>query len=411
MIARAESSQPRPADVGGAFVLAAAAVGLFLLAWAGLHVGFYTRDEIQDTPLYESYAERIVDGEVPYRDFEFEYPPLAIPVLALPELVGDDYLAAFELEMAVLGALMVALLALTLRALRASAGRTALALAFAALFPLLLGSVVLTRFDLWPSALTAAALAALLAGRLRLGHGVLGLAAAAKLYPALLLPLTLAYVWWNRGRAEAVRCASIFAAVLAGLFLPFLLVAPGGIVESLARQLSRPLQIESLGAAVLLAAHQLFGIGLELESSHGSQNLVGAAPVVLAVLLALVQLGVLVAIWLRLGRRPLSAESLVLGAAAVLVAFVALGKVFSPQFLIWLVPIVPLVAGRRGVGAGLLLGVAMVTTQVWFPYRYWDLVLEFDAAASWLVLLRDLVLVALLLVLLRGTERELPRSS
>jgi hypothetical protein len=101
----------------------------------------------------------------------------------------------------------------------------------------------------------------------------------------------------------------------------------------------------------------------------------------------------------------------VLGAAAVLVAFVALGKVLSPQFLIWLVPLVPLVAGRRGVAAGLLLGVAMVTTQLWFPYRYWDLVHEFDAAASWLVLLRDLVLVGLLLVLLRGTGRGLPRSS
>jgi Glycosyltransferase family 87 len=411
MIARAESSQPRPADVGGAFVLAAAAVGLFLLAWAALHVGFYTRDEIQDTPLYESYAERIVDGEVPYRDFEFEYPPLAIPVLVLPELAGDDYLAAFELEMALFGALMVALLALALRALRATPRRAALALAFAALFPLLLGSVVLTRFDLWPSALTAAALAALLAGRLRLGHGVLGLAAAAKLYPALLLPLTLAYVWRGRGRAEAVRCASVFAAVLAAVFLPFLLVAPDGIVESLAGQLSRPLQIESLGAAVLLAAHQLFGVGLEMESSHGSQNLVGTAPVVLAVLLAQVQLVVLVAIWLRFARRPLSVEGLVLGAAAVLVAFVALGKVLSPQFLIWLVPLVPLVAGRPGVAAGLLLGVAMVTTQLWFPYRYWDLVLEFDAVASWLVLLRDLVLVGLLLALLRGTERELPRSS
>jgi Glycosyltransferase family 87 len=411
MTARAESSQPRPADVGGTFVLAAAAVGLCLLAWAALHVGFYARDEIQDTPLYESYAERIVDGDVPYRDFEFEYPPLAIPVLVLPELAGDDYLAAFELEMAVFGALMVALMAPALRSLRASPGRTALALAFAALFPFLLGSVVLTRFDLWPSALTAGAVAALLAGRLRLGHGVLGLAAAAKLYPALLLPVTLAYVWRNRGRAEAVRCASVFAAVLAAAFLPFLLLAPEGVGESLARQLSRPLQIESLGSAVLLAAHQLFGVGLEMESSHGSQNLVGAAPVAVAVLLALVQLAVLVAIWLRVARSRISPEGLVLAAATVLVAFVALGKVLSPQFLIWLVPLVPLVAGRRGLAAGLLLGVAMVTTQLWFPYRYWDLVREFDAAASWLVLVRDLVLVALLAVLLRETERELPRSS
>jgi hypothetical protein len=36
-----------------------------------------------------------------------------------------------------------------------------------------------------------------------------------------------------------------------------------------------------------------------------------------------------------------------------------------------------------------------VLTQVWFPGRYWDYVYTFDQAASWAVLARDLVLVAL----------------
>jgi hypothetical protein len=81
------------------------------------------------------------------------------------------------------------------------------------------------------------------------------------------------------------------------------------------------------------------------------------------------------------------------------VAFVALGKVLSPQFLVWLIPVVPLVRGRRGVTASALLAAALVLTQLWFPYRYWDLALRFDEIASWLVLVRDLVLAALLAVL------------
>jgi hypothetical protein len=86
-------------------------------------------------------------------------------------------------------------------------------------------------------------------------------------------------------------------------------------------------------------------------------------------------------------------------AAASAVAFVALGKVLSPQFLIWLVPLVLLVRGRRGLVATGLLGCAAVLTQIWFPFRYWDLALAFDPLSSWLVFARDLVLVGLLAVL------------
>jgi hypothetical protein len=63
------------------------------------------------------------------------------------------------------------------------------------------------------------------------------------------------------------------------------------------------------------------------------------------------------------------------------------------------------VAGRRGLRASALLALALVLTQLWFPTRYWELALEFQPLASGLVLARDLVLVALLVVLLRrGSE-------
>ena len=117
-----------------------------------------------------------------------------------------------------------------------------------ALSPLAIGSVILTRFDLWPVMLAAFALAALVAERLRLGHALLGAAVAAKLFPAVLLPLTVAFVWRRRGRREALVCAAVCAAVVLAVFVPFLLVAPGGVLDSFGRQLSRPLQIESLGA-------------------------------------------------------------------------------------------------------------------------------------------------------------------
>ncbi len=400
----------------GALVAPVLAAALFLVGWGALHHGWYTRAEIVDTPVYERYGNAIESGQVPYRDFRLEYPPGALPAFALPALAserGDEegFRGAFEALIALCGVAGAAFVAVALRRLGAAPLALASGVVVAALGPLALGSVVLTRFDLLPAALTAAALAAFVAGRDRLGFGVLGAAVAVKLYPAVLVPLALAYAWRRLGRREALVGLGILAAVVLAVFLPFVVLAPEGVAWSLGRQLGRPLQIESLGSAFLLAAHQAFGLDLTMRSGHGSQNLAGAGPNVLAGLLSALQLATLVWIWAAFGRGAATPERLVRYGAAALVAFVALGKVLSPQFLIWLLPVVPLVRGRRGIAASALLLAACVLTQLWFPYRYWSLALDFDAAASWLVFARDLVLVALLAVLVLPGRRLPPPVS
>jgi hypothetical protein len=389
---------------------AVVAAAVFLASWGVLHTAWYDDGEIIDIPVYEGYGNAIEDGAVPYRDIRPEYPPGALPAFVLPALVSDDeegFRNAFEWLMAGCGVALVLLTGIALSGLRATRRRTVSALALAACFPLLLGSVVLTRFDLWPAALVAGALAALVHERGRVGFGVLGAAVAVKLYPAILVPLALAYVWRRQGRREALICLGVLAAVVALVFLPFLVLAPGGVAHSIGRQLSRPLQIESLGSALYLAAHHLLGLDVVMRSGAGSQNLYATGTGVTAVLLSLLQAGLLIWIWLR---RPGTAEELVRWSAAALVVFIALGKVLSPQFLIWLVPVVPLVAGLRGLRASTLFAAALVLTQLWFPSRYWDLVRELDLVPSLLVLVRDLVLVGLLVVLLRDTRREAARS-
>jgi hypothetical protein len=389
---------------------AVVAAACFLVSWGLLHTGWYDDAEIVDIPVYEKYGNAIEDGELPYRDVKPEYPPGALAAFVVPALLSDDedgFRDAFEALMAACGVALVLLTGVALRGLRAPPDRTAATLAIAAVFPLLLGSVLLTRFDLFPAALVAGAVAALVHGRDRLGFGVLGAAVAVKLYPGVLVPLALAYVWRRRGRREALVCLAVFAAVVLAVFLPFLLLAPGGVAHSIGRQLSRPLQIESLGSALYLAAHHLVGLDVEMRSGHGSQNLHGTGTGVAGILFSLVEVAVLVWIWLR---RPGTAAELVRWSAAALVAFVALGKVLSPQFLIWLVPLVLLVEGVRGVRASALLVSGLVLTQLWFPSRYWDLARELDAVPSVLVLARDLVLVALLVVLVKERRPAPARS-
>jgi uncharacterized membrane protein len=365
-----------------------AAAGLFLACWGLVHTWFWTRGQLVDWPTYRDYGTAIVNhGRVPYRDFAVEYPPGALPVFVAPAPF-EDYASAFGWVMAACGVALVFVVAQV--RLRAAF--------FVALAPVLAGSLILTRFDLWPALLAAAALAALVAHRHRLGWALLGAAVAAKLWPLVLVPLALA---WSvrRGRSRAPLAG---LAVVVAAFVPFALLAPHGLWASLRGQASRPLQIESLGASIFTS----FGHP-HVITTHGSQNVAGHGAVAAA--FAALQAVSLVALWIAFARGPATRDRLLRYAAASVGAFIVFGKVLSPQFLLWLVPLVPLVRGRRGAAATGVLTAALVLTQVWFPQRYWEYVDAFQL--SGVVLARNLVLLALVAVLAWPTARREPLRS
>ena len=67
-------------------------------AWGVLHARLLRREQIVDTPVYESYGDAMERGQVPYRDFAVEYPPGALPVFVVPALARrrDVVRAVFE---------------------------------------------------------------------------------------------------------------------------------------------------------------------------------------------------------------------------------------------------------------------------------------------------------------------------
>jgi glycosyl transferase family 87 len=408
------ASWSRPAERAHLALLAACGVSAFAAAWGVLHLGVYSHYQIRDTRVYQAYGEAMVQGRVPYRDFAVEYPPGALPAFVLPALGSPSvhaYRVRFDLLMLLCGAVGIACVAVALGAIGAEETKIVGALAFTAVAPLLLGSVLLTRYDLLPTALAVGALAALCAGRERVSFAVLGLAVATKVYPAVLAPLFLAHVWRRRGRREAAVVGGIMVAVLAAVVVPFVALSPGGVWDSLARQATRPLQIESLGSALLLATHHVFGMGLHVETSHGSQNLGGSLPDAVGATESAALLAGIAALSLWFARRPRDDETLLRASVAAVCLCAALGKVLSPQFLIWLIPLVPLVRGRRGFAATSVFAVALFLTQLWFPGRYWNLVYGFGGYESVLVLLRDLALLVLVAVLLRPERQASIRSA
>ena len=392
--------------------LLAVALGVFLFCWWSLHQGTRARYQIRDTGLYQQVGDAIAHGQVPYRDFRLEYPPGAVPVFVLPSLGHEGDTAAYERWfdrlMALCGCLALVGAALALRALDAGPARTGAALALVAVSPLLLGTVVLSRFDYWPAALTVLALAALLHDRLELSALGFGAAIAAKLWPVALVPLALTHVWRTRGARAAALWAALVVVVEANVFLPFALLSPGGLRASFHAQLARPLQLESLGGAVLIALHHLFGTRLDVVTTFGSQNPVGTGAHAAEIATTVAGVLALGAVWVLYARGGAGRERLVAYCAAAVAALLAFSKVFSPQFMIWLVPLVPLVRGRRGLAASALLAASLVLTQLWFPRHYWRLAAGFASRESWLLLARDVAVVALaaLLAWPRRSEHE-----
>jgi uncharacterized membrane protein len=367
--------------------------------------------EYRDVELYGDYARGLLDGRVPYRDVFVEYPPGAFAVLTPPALLPEEaYRHAFKGLMALLGLAMLVVAALILVRLGASRLRLYGALAALALAPLALGPVSLNTYDVWPALLVAGALCALLYERPTLAFALLGVAATAKLYPAALLPLFCLAVW-RRGLGRPLLAFGIVVAAVVG---PFAVVGWDGLWESMDAQAGRSLQVESLGGALLLAADRLgiYDAAIVTGSTAAlSRDLSGSLPDVLAIVTAALQVGaVLLALWL-LARGRIERERLVLATAATVVGVLAFAKFISPQYLVWLLPLVPLVAPPVGLVASAMLAAAMVLGQLWF-FHYRDL---FGVGGIvWLVVARDALLVVLYGVLVAAMVRRttmIPSSS
>jgi uncharacterized membrane protein len=365
--------------------------------------GLFRAARYRDVHLYGGFAHAVFAGHVPYRDFFMEYPPGALAVFLPPEALGTShYNAAFKALMTLCGAATIVVLALLLVRLGATRTRLWCALLLFALSPVALGPISLNTYDAWPALLTVGALALLLSGVPAAALALLGLAFAAKVYPVVLLPPALVFVWRTAGRRAALRSATAFVALAAVVIAPFLALAPHGLVESFRAQAGRALQVESLGGSLLGVADRVgwYGAHVVHRTGHAiSYDLAGTLPRVLAVVSSLAQLLAVVGVVVLHARGRDSPQRLATAFAAAVAGFLAFTRFFSPQYLVWLVPLVVLLKPLEW----LLAATALALAQVWF-FHYSDVFAL--GGYIWLVALRDLLVVALFVALCRGARED-----
>jgi uncharacterized membrane protein len=378
------------------------AIPVYLASCAVPDGGLFRAARFRDVHVYQGYAEKLLHGALPYRDVFVEYPPGAFAVFLPPTAFGaGHYNAAFKALMALCGALTIVLVALVLAELGASRRRIGVAVALLALAPIALGPISLNTYDAWPALLTVLALWLLLRRHDLPAFAVLGLAVSAKVYPLVLVPLAAWLVWRHAGARRTAIALGVLVVVAAAVVAPFAAYAPHGVFESFRSQATRGLQVESFGASLLLVLDRLGLYDAEVVRTTGvaGRNLAGGAADAVAAGLLVLEAVAVATVWGLYARARDARELLPAAFAAAVAGFLAFTKVFSPQYLVWLLPLVVAAGGPVAVA---LAAAAVVLAQVWF-FHYGALFrLEWPV---WLLLARDLVMVALYGVLAAGLTR------
>ena len=383
-------------------------IAVLVLACTPPWVGLFSGKGVGDMYLYRMYGHRMQHGLWPYHDFYFDWAPGSVLPVLWPVLPPGSYYNWFHVFDLVYAMGAITAVAITLVALGARGVRLYGMVAAAAALPFALGSISINSLDYWPALFTAAGLAALLAGRNRLGFGLLGFGIAAKVYPVVLLPIVLVWAWRRYGRREALRSLWVCVGVAFVASLPFAIVGLTGLGYSMKTQFERGLQMESLPATILMAGSRLGIHHVHVVVGRPySLNVAGGAATVMATIFTLVLVAALIGVYVAYAAGPDEPQRLITAAAAAVTAYVAFNRVLSPQYIVWLIPLVPLVAGTPGIVATALLLGACGLTMTWFPGRFWHLV--HVSPVTWFALSRNVLLVlvfaAIAMPLMRSMRR------
>jgi len=201
---------------------------------------------------------------------------------------------------------------------------------------------VLARYDLVPGLTVLLALVLAQRGRTRAATAALAAGTLLKGFPVLLLPLLLINARRKEGRWR-LDCLILFVGLLLVGLLPALVLNPHGFWSPIAYALHRPLHVEALSGMLLWVAS---GAGREARVvfSFGSYNVVGAYQGLFATAFSVLFVaGLAGAYWRQWRGRDSLARSFML----VLIVTLVTNKVFSPQYILWLLPIAAFVEGVR----------------------------------------------------------------
>jgi hypothetical protein len=376
-----------------------------------------------------------------------EYPPLAVAVVTIPSLAvlqggpvsrmslpefTARYVKAYRWFCAAVEMIAVAVASLLLFILyrNENAVATALRMCILCCAGLCMPRILYDRLDLIMGALVILSLAALRRRLRLLSFFILALAANFKLIPLVLLPI-LVFGSFKASdfqqpsvRERLFTLLRLFTArslilcgMTVGIFLVFYLIEGKGVFDFFKYHGERGVHIESTWGTVALLTARLFGAPFKVVYDHGAFN--ADTPIAHFLLqwsspsLAAVVAAVTLLLAIRCGRklaRPAGGETFLLEPQSAVEASLlflcvvfSFSKVFSPQFLLALVPLVALLpfTGRGAfVYLCVFIGTCCLSTLI-YPYFYTRAILSGPVAfGCFLLAARTLLLLGMTGILL-----------
>lgn len=320
----------------------------------------------------------------PFHVLPLEYPPLTLIIFSLSLLSPIPY---YQLVFA----LWMALTAVFIYWLLLHYGPRGSALAFALYVLVGAWATAEGRFDLVPAALTLLCIIAAERKHWTLAYVALALATLLKIYPLLLAPalfiaeqfdaqrfynptspmtiLSFPKELWKTLRGLPRwrwRNAFLFFGLIIGITGVFaLLDFHGAVINQFSYFAQRPIQIEATGSAILwLAAH--FGYPAHTIFTYGSLNIASRLDNRVAFLFdVLLVLGYAYTILLQWRRKMDGLQAFI----AILLVFIVTGKVFSPQYLMWVMALIAY-ASALDIFWVLFWGIISLLTTIIYPYLY-----------------------------------------
>ncbi len=341
----------------------------------------YRNANITDLKIYYRYSLDFLNGEIPFLDFKMEYPPLALPAFNLPHLLSggksigiNEYVGLFLVENTLFTLFAGMIICCILSQWRPE-GRpvlplfTVFSLTVAALAPILPW-----RYDMFPALLTILAFLCIIVDKPMVSGFFWGLAVIAKLYPLVFLAV-LGIYFFAKKDIRSLLYLGLGVAVASIILIPFFISTPNWMSVFFSYHQQRGLQIESLASGLLLLMHSLGVSTVYIVFNYGALHIVstysGMVLKCLPFIAVIAFCGVLSSGLCRFRQEQklkgaISHESLTAYCVMVLLVFIMTNKVFSPQYMVWLLPFAALLKLRH---SGLLLIICVLTIII-FPFKY-----------------------------------------